>query len=115
MHGEKTGKDLICYFEKAIASISPGQAGLSVLESFSYGVPFITSYDAITGGEIFNIRHGYNGFLIHNNIELENIMENLSRTRNSRIYHQNAYKFYQDNRKITDMGNSILNAINSVI
>jgi glycosyltransferase involved in cell wall biosynthesis len=114
LHGQKTKKDLICYFEKAIACISPGQAGLSVLESFSYGVPFITHCDAITGGERLDIKHGCNGFLFEDENQLESLIIELSKSCKATTYHHNAYEYYKGSRKITDMSNSITNAIESV-
>lgn len=89
---------LDAYFGQAIATISPGQAGLSVLASLGRGVPFITSINSITGGERFNIIDGYNGFLLRSTytdfadvivmLSLnKNIVENLSR--NSRDYYIN--------------------------
>jgi glycosyltransferase involved in cell wall biosynthesis len=66
-------------FKDAICCISPGQAGLSVLTSLAYGVPFVTSKNAITGGEIFNIKHQDNGIIYDGQIEsLSNIIEELS-------------------------------------
>jgi glycosyltransferase involved in cell wall biosynthesis len=95
------------YFEHAIAVISPGQAGLSVLESMAYGVPFITYKDAITGGEIFNIKNGKNGYLIRSINDLVKIMNNI--TNNKIQLHrlsQNAINHYVNNRTINHLANS---------
>lgn len=65
--GTFNNKVLKNYYSKAIANISLNQAGLSVLQSFANEVPFVTRANAISGGEINNIYHGYNGFLIGKN------------------------------------------------
>jgi len=64
-------------FKHAIVSISPDQAGLSVLKSMAYGVPFITHKNAITGGERFNIKHKINGILFESFNEIESIIEDI--------------------------------------
>lgn len=51
------------FYKRAICSISFGQAGLSVLQSLGYGVPFVTKSNAISGGETSNIHHLNNGIL----------------------------------------------------
>ncbi len=55
------------FYAQALASISFGQAGLSVLQSFGHGVPFITKQNAISGGEIENIISGKTGLLCEPN------------------------------------------------
>lgn len=49
------------FFLRAIACVSPLQAGLSVQKCFAHGVPFITSKYPITGGEFTSILHNKTG------------------------------------------------------
>lgn len=56
--------ELGCYYREALAAISLNQAGLSVLQSMGFGVPFVTLRTAVSGGETSNIVDGVNGFLL---------------------------------------------------
>jgi glycosyltransferase involved in cell wall biosynthesis len=99
-------------FGSAYACISPGQAGLSVLKSFGYGVPFITHKDAITGGERLNIQNNVNGILFDNYSELTNII--LDMFENPQTYiamGANAKQFYDMERTPTHMANGFLKAV----
>ncbi len=101
------------HFKKAIACISPGQAGLSVLTSLAFGVPFITTKNAITGGEIFNIENGNNGILYNGEVkELANIINLLSED-NKLVYElsQNAQKYYYENATLERMVSGLLSSI----
>lgn len=100
-------------FNKALACISPGQAGLSVLRSFSFGVPFICRSDAITGGERFNIKNDNNGYQYSGGAEsLAKIMIKLVQNPNlSRELGNNAQKFFLSSRTLEHMINGFVKAI----
>lgn len=104
------------FFYDAIACISPNQAGLSVLKSMGYGVPFITSKDAITGGELFNIVNNENGVLYSSNEELYGILERLKREKIAFIkMGEKAYQHYHNFRKPIHMVNGFREAIDFVL
>jgi len=96
-HGRIENKQILSkFYNKAICEVSPMQAGLSVLQSLGFGVPFITHKHAITGGEIYNIIDGFNGFLFDSHKKnLSDIILNLCNnkkliiemSKNSKIYY----------------------------
>jgi len=103
------------FFNKSLACISPNQAGLSVLESMGYGVPFITKSDSITGGERLNITNGINGILYNDTSQLTEIILDISNNPNKYILMgNNAKDYYYKYRRPTDMANGILSAIEYV-
>ena len=102
-------------FNRAILCISPDQAGLSVLMSMGYGVPFVTRFDAITGGERLNIINGVNGILYKDE---ENLIEILNDSYVSQDKYfkmgKNAHEYYIKNTTIDIMANGFLKAIEHV-
>ena len=92
-------------FHKSLATIHPQQAGLSVLHSFSYGVPFITSRNSITGGEADNINNNFTGILYGGSIDqLKDIIIDIDS--NPTKYHKmgfNAYKYYMSSRTMNNI------------
>lgn len=116
MHDAIYDEDIIkSYFQTSIICISPDQAGLSVLKSMGYGVPFITRQNAITGGEIFNIHNEIDGILYSNESELENILFNAAQVPDKFIAMGHAAKQYYDNYATPlIMANGVLNAIDYV-
>lgn len=93
------------YYKHSIACISPGQAGLTVLNSMAYGVPFVTAKNAITGGEILNISDNVNGILYSGKIfELTEILVKLSNDKDFvRELSVNAQNHYFNFRTIENM------------
>ena len=92
------------YFEKSIASISMRQAGLSVLESFSFGLPFVTLKNAISGGEHLNITNEENGFLLDSEDDLQNLLKWFDlNEENARILGKNAFDFYTESANMNNM------------
>jgi glycosyltransferase involved in cell wall biosynthesis len=99
-------------FRRALACISPSQAGLSVLESMGYGVPFITHKDAITGGEAFNITNGVTGLRL-NNLDVlgETILDIADNPQKYIEMGEKAYKYYWSYRKPEDMAKGLSDSI----
>lgn len=97
----------------AIVSVSPTQAGLSVLHAMALGCPFLTSVNAITGGEKFNIKDNYTGYYYNGQIsDLEQKLLNIIRDEktNQQIAH-NAYDFYHKERRIEQMAQSFIEVV----
>lgn len=103
------------HFSEALLCFSPDQAGLSVLKSMGYGVPFVTHKNAITGGEIFNINDGVNGILMDDFNQIENII--LDSMENKEKYIEmgrKAKEHYKANRTVDKMVSGFIDAINYV-
>lgn len=100
------------YFNKAIACISPLQAGLSVLESMGYGVPFVTSQNAITGGEILNIHNGEDGVVMNSVSQLVDVINDIALNRDKYFQMgERAMQFYNGNRTPQHMSDGLWDAV----
>ena len=102
-------------FSEALICVSPNQAGLSVLKSMGYGVPFITRRNAITGGEILNIQDGINGILYDKYEDLVDIISDVTIHKNKYLeMGKNAYAYYQENATPKIMANGVIDALDYV-
>jgi glycosyltransferase involved in cell wall biosynthesis len=105
-------KELSELFSRAILCVSPDQAGLTVLQSFGYGVPFVTHKNAITGGERNNIINRENGILLDSFEEMTTIFRECAE--NAEPYlamGKKAKQFYEENRTVDHMVKGFLDAI----
>lgn len=109
-------KELAKHFSNSLLCVSPDQAGLSVLMSMGYGVPYITRKHAITGGERLNIIDKENGLLYKTQEELVSIIENANKNPENYITMGiNAQKYYQSKTTPTHMAQGVIDAINFVL
>ncbi|WP_169777290.1 glycosyltransferase family 4 protein [Campylobacter mucosalis] len=101
------------YYKESIVSVSFGQAGLSVLQSLGYGVPFITKINAISGGEKFNIKDRVNGFFCEDSQDsLKNtLIEICNNIEFARVLGKNAYEYYSKYCTIENMVQGFRDAI----
>lgn len=103
--------ELAYFFQSALICISPSQAGLSVPKSMGYGVPFITSKNAITGGEIYHITSGINGIMYDDDSDLIEIM--VDAINNPQKYINmgvNAMQYYSNHATIAHMAQGAIDA-----
>lgn len=100
-------------YKNAIVSVSFGQAGLTVLQSLGYGVPFLTKKNAISGGEITNIKNNYNGILCEDNIKSleDNLIKLCSDIPLARKLGENAFNYYLRYCTIENMAQGFIDAI----
>jgi glycosyltransferase involved in cell wall biosynthesis len=101
------------YYSRAVFSVSFGQAGLSVLQSFGHGVSFVTRRDAVSGGEIENIIDGHNGVLCdESQVSLEHAMKVLCADMSkANELGRNALIYYRQNASILAMVSGFVGAI----
>lgn len=113
MHGAIFDKTLKArYFEKSLACISPMQAGLSVLESQGYATAFITTKDAITGGEIFNVENGKSGVLLDGINQMSETILDISKNPLKYIeMGKVGRRHYLESRKPSDMAQGFIDAV----
>lgn len=105
--------DLVSFFNESIICVSPNQAGLSVLKSMGYGVPFVTRHNSITGGERNNIINGVNGLFYSSKSELVDILLDCKKNHDKYLkMGEEAMKYYNNNATIEIMAKGFLDAIN---
>jgi len=112
--GKITDTDILKdIYKESIVSVSFGQAGLSVLQSLGFGVPFLTKENAISGGEKTNIKHELNGlFCKDSQLSLEeNLLYICNNVNMARELGENAYEYYSEYCTIENMVQGFRDAI----
>ena len=112
-HGEVTQSTrLHSFLNNARVVISPGQAGLSVLQAFSYATGFITCENAKTGGELYNIVDGITGAYFNGTTRgLSNVLKLYVSESYAREIGENSFRYYYLLRHQDNWVNNVLRAI----
>lgn len=101
------------YFVNSIICVSPKQAGLTVLKSLGYGVPFVTRTNAITGGEKTNIIPGKTGQFYDTEEELVEILcKTAIEPQTFSAMSESARIFYKNEASPEGMAQGVVDAIN---
>jgi len=103
------------YYSESFLSVSVGQAGLAVLQSMAFGVPYITAHDAITGGERYNIIHNINGLFCDKSVlsVADSILSLLNNKPKLKQLSQNAFTHYISHCKMDQMISGFVSAIDN--
>lgn len=101
------------FFLHSIICVSPKQAGLSVLKSLGYGVPFVTRTDAITGGEKTNIKDGETGIFYNSEKDLVDILvSTVTNPERFTAMSKSSREYYLTNASPDSMAKGVIDAIN---
>lgn len=104
-------------FASAIAYVSPGHVGLSVLQSFAHGVPVVTTKDTFHGPEANNMEDEVNSLYYDGSIEQlkEKLVYLATNPEAALQLGKNAYEYYSENRSIDKMSEGFTDAIKYVL
>lgn len=107
--------ELARYYAEAIASVSFGQAGLAVLQSMAFGVPFLTKENAVSGGEKHNISDGETGIIVKDDpVALEAALRRLFADPDAaRRLGEAAYHYYSEAATVENMVANFVKAIDA--
>ena len=117
-HGKVTDQEkLKAYFAQALAVVSPGHVGLSVLHSFAHGVPVITTDHSEHAPEVSNLNDGNNGLFYDGSVQqlAEAMVQLASDPARALEMGKNARNHYENNRTIDKMSAGFTNAIEYVL
>ena len=96
--------------------MSFGQAGLAVLQSMAFGVPFITKRNAISGGEKYNIVDENNGIFCAD--DMNSLVDAMSRLivdpGYAKLLGVNAFTHYRDKASVSLMVDGFRAALKSI-
>ena len=109
-------EELAKFYKRAIVAVSFGQAGLAVLQSMGYGVPYLTKINAVTSGERSNITDKVNGILCSDDIESlkTKLLYACLNPEDSKRLGKNAFEHYTRYCTMENMARGFIEAINHV-